>query len=647
MAFQASSNFAVYHSTFNDVGGDQINRTSYHFHAHPHSIHHGRPLTGTESSPLTNHAPRTDQAEPYASLLALIADIQQLLFPVSALADDHLFGNLQLDLAYLFHVLCFSGQAMKVICSTPLRNLHVVEQLTTTVSLYSSRLNDMLVDIRRYRDALRGTVFGPWWLRIVSFIIFTATGPSATNLVSDMREKLLELGRPLQRFLALLLSDAWLRLYSHSSPWNVHAFQDFVRSLAIELPALRAVQIHTLPVLDHLGQYIPVALDFCHLWGDFLHIIYVHCKNRPGSQFIKQGDFQLIRSNGSLFVPETELSNVIKDQAMLEISIILRKAAQFRDQKNTCPSCQYVSINTVVYKGWMECWNCGTRFQVAVARLSIGGRKMESKDDSRTNHRLRRGSMFSRNNETTPSRLPRATMKKAQHPLPKQAPKSSQSSVDPGVKERKDNDNETRLFRRVSVICTETSLGGMRRKANTGWLEAPEALPGTSTTILQPIWQWADDKSAPPILWMTGSSGTGKSAIIKSVRLFAYRQGIGMAPRLEALFQRIGTARSEAFPALTRQLLQALKEVETFRAFPMVMAFEFREYLTPEDKVCLRQVLEEALHTRSFKLVVASAPDFRVDSVLSPMVEAGMVETLDLDAALRDPATRRECWWLN
>ena len=85
---------------------------------------------------------------------------------------------------------------------------------------------------------------------------------------------------------------------------------------------------------------------------------------------------------------------------------------------------------------------------------------------------------------------------------------------------------------------------------------------GTRTAIIDKIMKWVDDPNSPPIFWLHGGAGTGKSTIARTIGVSAKKAGYITA---SFFFSGVGTAglRDPAyvFPTLAHQLAVSHKDL--------------------------------------------------------------------------------------
>jgi hypothetical protein len=96
----------------------------------------------------------------------------------------------------------------------------------------------------------------------------------------------------------------------------------------------------------------------CHLLisplKDFDYVINGYCKNRIGDSFIERGDYQVVRAEDTRVINPSEFAAKVKSGMKVEISIVLRRNADFKDAKTRCPRCRYMNFNVASISDWIE-----------------------------------------------------------------------------------------------------------------------------------------------------------------------------------------------------------------------------------------------------------------------------------------------------
>ena len=98
-----------------------------------------------------------------------------------------------------------------------------------------------------------------------------------------------------------------------------------------------------------------VFLTLLILWQDFCYIINGYCNGRVGVNFVKQGDFELIRPEDNRIISPSNFVSAAQPGMVFEMSIVLRQIlAMLGDYKTTCPRCHHVNKAGDSLNGWIE-----------------------------------------------------------------------------------------------------------------------------------------------------------------------------------------------------------------------------------------------------------------------------------------------------
>ncbi|KAF8153625.1 hypothetical protein K438DRAFT_372307 [Mycena galopus ATCC 62051] len=119
-------------------------------------------------------------------------------------------------------------------------------------------------------------------------------------------------------------------------------------------------------VIDPVGGYIPVPLQYCRDYRtlDDLLKIYLRCRPQAGAHYIEHGDYGIVSEDGSFIVPG-KFTQTVKSGILLEISILQRQVQNRSDtiQNTTCPSCG-CSQATTTTNGWFKCTTCPGNYRI-------------------------------------------------------------------------------------------------------------------------------------------------------------------------------------------------------------------------------------------------------------------------------------------
>ena len=80
----------------------------------------------------------------------------------------------------------------------------------------------------------------------------------------------------------------------------------------------------------------------------------------------------------------------------------------------------------------------------------------------------------------------------------------------------------------MGFIATSSVLNTCHRASGAGYSHGDRngCLKGTRWTVLTEIECWAKDPDAPPVFWLNGLAGTGKSAIAQTIAERLFAQGL-------------------------------------------------------------------------------------------------------------------------
>lgn len=150
----------------------------------------------------------------------------------------------------------------------------------------------------------------------------------------------------------------------HGDQKSLESFHTF---LSKRLPFLGHIKLNSVQVVDHLGKIIPVPTQFCSTWKvefwllvywpfdtytyrDFDYIIKHYCKNRPGSRFVEQGDYEVLRTMDNRIISQSDFA--VQSGMTVEMAIVMRQSTA--NQKNKCPCCDHLNLNATTHHDWIE-----------------------------------------------------------------------------------------------------------------------------------------------------------------------------------------------------------------------------------------------------------------------------------------------------
>ncbi|KAF7428730.1 hypothetical protein PC9H_007960 [Pleurotus ostreatus] len=96
-----------------------------------------------------------------------------------------------------------------------------------------------------------------------------------------------------------------------------------------------------------------IPLSFCETWNDFAMVIYQHCRNGPGIEYIRRGVWEIVhRDDGKAATDDASFANALRPGAHFNIGhIVQRLAATLR----TCPHCGQCNPGGAPEDGWIRC----------------------------------------------------------------------------------------------------------------------------------------------------------------------------------------------------------------------------------------------------------------------------------------------------
>ncbi|KAL0949027.1 hypothetical protein HGRIS_009122 [Hohenbuehelia grisea] len=365
-SFANCSNFSIHGGTFTNVAGNQT-VTTYNYHLAPfHSIGPNR----LPSLPLPS-------TSPYQELLHVIIEIQRALSPLEDLYSDarslaSLFGPLKAQLDELFQSAACVGSIVELleIITTIDRKRpfpdYLFVQVKSRVAHYASALTMFLSDIKRYREGLRDTAFGPSWLRILWFILRAASDPGIEAILSDMKTEVDQFQTPLKQFIATVhmmhLDIDW--------HWLTPAKQEVIRILLGTLksghPLFKDVVLDfvTVVTVDSV-QSIKVPLLWCSSMQDVAAILLktatVHVTLTPSTELLPSNPCD---SSFASISPDTTVKS-----ALVAYGVVF-----YNDIPSLCPACR-TSLDPGITPciSWVECRYCRMEYSLRKEEYSRRG----------------------------------------------------------------------------------------------------------------------------------------------------------------------------------------------------------------------------------------------------------------------------------
>lgn len=84
---------------------------------------------------------------------------------------------------------------------------------------------------------------------------------------------------------------------------------------------------------------------------DFHYVLSGYCEGRMGVSYVRDGDFQLIRSIDHEAIKPSDLAREAQPDSVFEISIVLRRTRKLCQRK--CLRCRHAN-GTISSDGWIE-----------------------------------------------------------------------------------------------------------------------------------------------------------------------------------------------------------------------------------------------------------------------------------------------------
>ena len=124
----------------------------------------------------------------------------------------------------------------------------------------------------------------------------------------------------------------------------------------------------------------------------------------------------------------------------------------------------------------------------------------------------------------------------------------------------------------MGFIVTSSVLNTCRRASGAGYSHGDRngCLKGTRWTVLKEIECWAEDPEGPPVFWLNGLAGTGKSAIAQTIaeRMFAHgilgasffcSRGVEDRSNLKLIFPTLAFQLAQKYPSFRSSLIPLLR----------------------------------------------------------------------------------------
>ncbi|KAF4568634.1 hypothetical protein EYR36_010647 [Pleurotus pulmonarius] len=123
--------------------------------------------------------------------------------------------------------------------------------------------------------------------------------------------------------------------------------------------------VDTIWVREPTGlNWFSIPLNFCETWQEFSTVIYEYCRNGPEIEYIRQGDWAIVRDSDNNIIDQTQFTSVLKPEMRFDIGVIMQLLSGMAD---TCPQCQHRTNKSTSVDGWIHCSNadCGNWFHIS------------------------------------------------------------------------------------------------------------------------------------------------------------------------------------------------------------------------------------------------------------------------------------------
>ncbi|KAF4588409.1 hypothetical protein EYR40_009959 [Pleurotus pulmonarius] len=123
--------------------------------------------------------------------------------------------------------------------------------------------------------------------------------------------------------------------------------------------------VDTIWVREPTGlNWFSIPLNFCETWQEFSTVIYEYCRNGPEIDYIRQGNWAIVRDSDNNIIDQTQFTSVLKPEMRFDIGVIMQLLSGMAD---TCPQCQHRNNKSISVDGWIQCSNadCGNWFHIS------------------------------------------------------------------------------------------------------------------------------------------------------------------------------------------------------------------------------------------------------------------------------------------
>ncbi|KAL4259472.1 hypothetical protein AB1N83_013214, partial [Pleurotus pulmonarius] len=344
---------------FNDVRHDQHVRGDQHFRGdqHVHGDQHATTLNftfnGTASDKEGHKTARPYRAweqEPYRTIIDMLAQVRQRLLWYAERFDlDHAATAVCDELNELMLLVQFTAGSVEQIREEfPLMfKSSFISRAQQSAFEWISRLKVLEGDVEEfnaYHDPrLPADGAALRWLSLHQRIQACIRGPRAE----------------MTRFLGIIAA-------SHlSRPLDIRNTEvcEFVTRLSLTR-GLRNPKVETIWVREPTGlRWFSVPLTFCETWEQFSTVIYEYCKHGPEVEYIRQGNWAIVRDGDNSVIDRTQSVGVLRPEMRFDIGVIVQLASLL---VGTCPQCGHQNGGSNAVDGWVRCSNiqCANLFRI-------------------------------------------------------------------------------------------------------------------------------------------------------------------------------------------------------------------------------------------------------------------------------------------
>ncbi|KAF4590561.1 hypothetical protein EYR38_009863 [Pleurotus pulmonarius] len=308
---------------FNDVRHDQHVRGDQHFRGdqHVHGDQHATTLNftfnGTASDKEGHKTARPYRAweqEPYRTIIDMLAQVRQRLLWYAERFDlDHAATAVCDELNELMLLVQFTAGSVEQIREEfPLMfKSSFISRAQQSAFEWISRLKVLEGDVEEfnaYHDPrLPADGAALRWLSLHQRIQACIRGPRAE----------------MTRFLGIIAA-------SHlSRPLDIRNTEvcEFVTRLSLTR-GLRNPKVETIWVREPTGlRWFSVPLTFCETWEQFSTVIYEYCKHGPEVEYIRQGNWAIVRDGDNSVIDRTQSVGVLRPEMRFDIGVIVQLAS--------------------------------------------------------------------------------------------------------------------------------------------------------------------------------------------------------------------------------------------------------------------------------------------------------------------------------